>query len=134
MLGGHRLFQHAALLGALGVLELAFEIGDDAIGQFTGAPPIAAPLHLLQFGARLVELLLQLLRARQLLLLGLPFGGELGGFLLQLLQFLDELLQAVLRGRVVLLLQRLALDLQLHDAAVELVDLLRLRIDLHAQP
>ena len=33
-----------------------------------------------------------------------------------------------------LLLQRLALDLQLHDAAIEFVQLLGLGIDLHAQP
>ena len=49
----------------------------------------------------------------------------------QLLLDLDE---AVLRGLVLLKLQRLALDLQLHDAAVELVELLGLGIDLHPQP
>ena len=39
-----------------------------------------------------------------------------------------------LRGVVGLLLQRLALDLELDDAAVELVERLGLGIDLHAQP
>ena len=38
-----------------------------------------------------------------------------------------------LRRRVLLLLQRLALDLQLHDAAVDLVQLRRHRVDLGAQ-
>ena len=72
--------------------------------------------------------------ARQLLLFCLPFGGQLGRALLKLLQLLLELLQPVARSRIVLLLERLALDLQLHDAAVEFIDLLGLRIDLHPQP
>ena len=38
-----------------------------------------------------------------------------------------------MRGLVGLLLQRLALDLHLHDAAIELVELFGLRIDLHPQ-
>ena len=37
------------------------------------------------------------------------------------------------RRRVFLLAQRLALDLELHDAALELVELRRHRIDLHPQ-
>ena len=40
----------------------------------------------------------------------------------------------VLRGVVLLDLQRLALDLELHDAAVDLVQRLGLGIDLHPQP
>ncbi len=126
MLGGHRLFEHAAFFGALGLLQLAFQLRDHAVGQLAGPAPIAAALRLLQFGAGLFELFLQLLRVGELALLGLPLGGQLGRFLLQILQFFHELLQAVLRGRVVLFLQGLALDLQLDDAAVELVDLLRL--------
>ena len=45
-----------------------------------------------------------------------------------------EALEPVARGVVALLLERLALDLELDDAAVELVDLLGLRLCLHAQP
>ena len=69
-----------------GLGEPLFEIGDDAVGQLAGAGPVAAALRLLQFGARLVELLLELLRAGELPLLGLPLGGQLGRFLLQLVQ------------------------------------------------
>ena len=72
VLGGHRLFEHAALFRALGFLELAFELGDHAVGQFAGAAPIAAALRLVELGAGLVELLLELLRAGELVLLGLP--------------------------------------------------------------
>ena len=42
--------------------------------------------------------------------------------------------EALLRGLVLLLLQRLALDLELLDAPVDLVDLGRDRLDLHLQP
>ena len=44
-----------------------------------------------------------------------------------------DLLQALLRGLVLFLLQRLALDLELHDLAVDLVQRLRLGVDLGAQ-
>ena len=110
----------------LGFGEPLFEVGDDAVGQLAGPRPIAVALRLLEFGARLLELLLQLLRAGELLLLGLPLRGQVGRFLLELRELLLELLQPLLRGLVGLLLQRLALDLQLHDAAVELVDFLGL--------
>ncbi len=45
-----------------------------------------------------------------------------------------QLHQPVFRRGVVLALQRLPLDLELHDAAVEFVELFRLAVDLHAQP
>ena len=57
-----------------------------------------------------------------------------GGRLLEVGELALEPLQPVARGLVALLLQRLALDLQLDDAAVELVELLGLGIDLHAEP
>ncbi len=69
----------------------------------------------------------------QFLLFGLPLRGQFGRLLLELGEFLFEPLQALARGGVGFLLQRLALDLQLHDAAVELVQFLGLRIDRHAQ-
>jgi hypothetical protein len=45
-----------------------------------------------------------------------------------------EPLEPVLRGLVGLLLQRFTLDLELHDPAIELIELFRLGIDLHSQP
>ncbi len=45
-----------------------------------------------------------------------------------------ELDQPVARGVVVFLLQRLAFDLELDDAAIEFVERLGLGVDLHAQP
>ena len=119
---------------AFGLSDLAFEVRDDAVGQFAGAAPIAGTLHRVELGAGLVELFLQFLGAGELAFLGLPLGGQFGRLLFQLLQLLDQPAEPVLRGRVVFLLQRFALDLELHDAAVELVDFLGLRIDHHAQP
>ena len=57
-----------------------------------------------------------------------------GRFLFEVGQFLLEPLEAILRGVVRLDLQRFPLDLELHDAPVDLVELFRLGIDLHAQP
>ena len=54
--------------------------------------------------------------------------------LLKVGEFLLQPREPVLGGAVGFLLQRLALDLHLHDVAVERVQLLGLRIDLHAQP
>ena len=53
--------------------------------------------------------------------------------LLQIGQLLLQAREAAARGVVRLLAQRLALDLQLHDAAFDLVELHRQRVDLGAQ-
>src|SRR5579885_3443412 len=133
VLVGHRLVDHPVSLRPLGRLQLALEIGDDAVGQLARPAPIALALHDLELGAGVFELLLQLLRARQLVLLGAPLRRQLGRALFELGQLLDEPAEALARSLVLLLLQRLLLDLELDDAAVNLVDRLRLRIDLHPE-
>ena len=55
------------------------------------------------------------------------------GTLLQISQFFFQAGQALFRGLVFLFFQRFAFDLQLHDLAVDLVQRLRLGIDLRAQ-
>ena len=52
---------------------------------------------------------------------------------LQVGELLLELAEPLLRRLVAFLAQRLTLDLELHDAALELVELRRHRVDLHAQ-
>ena len=52
---------------------------------------------------------------------------------LEIGELLLELRQPLARRLVLLLAQRLALDLELHDAALDLVELGRHRVDLHAQ-
>ena len=59
--------------------------------------------------------------------------GEPAAFFLEVGQLLFEPFEALFRGAVLLLPQRLALDLELHDAAFELVELGRHRIDFHPQ-
>ena len=118
----------------LRTLQLALQLRDHAIHQLAGALQFAASLCDLQLGAGLVQLFLQLLAGRQAFLLALPLRGQVGALALQFGQLHLQLLQPVARGGIGLLLQRFALDLQLDDLAVQLVDFLRLGIDLHAQP
>jgi hypothetical protein len=61
--------------------------------------------------------------ARQRVLLSLRFASSFSSFSSRSCD-----------AAVLLLAQRLALDLELHDAAVDLVDLRRHRVDLHPQP
>src|SRR6185437_5733041 len=133
VLGGHRLVDHAMALGRLRRLELAFEVRNDAIGELARAAPITPALHLLELDARLIELLLELLRAGELILLGAPLRGELSEPLFGLRELALELLKPVARCLVAFLLERLAFDLELDEAAVELVDRLGFRFRRHAQ-
>ena len=87
-----------------------------------------------RFVAGGVELLLELVGGAELVLLGPPAGGQRRRFLLDLGELRLRARQAILGGRVGLLAQRLLLDLELDDAAIELVELFGLRIDLDAQP
>ena len=96
---------HADLLalgrGArLGLGETLFEIGDDRIGQFAGAAPIAVALRPLELGARLVEFLLEPAALGAARLRGAPRLLHRGLLLLGLGEFGFELLQPLLRGAV----------------------------------
>ena len=135
MIGGHRLVDEIAgfaLLLRFG--ELLLEIGDRAIGEFARFRVVALALRLGERVAGGVEVFLELLRDADLVLLGAPARGQRVGLLLKVGEFGLELLQAVLRGGVGFLFQRLLLDLELHDAAVEFVQVLGLGVDLHALP
>ncbi len=134
--GRHDLRDHLAFalaLGLLGFLDPLLEAGDHAIGELTRLCEVARPLCDLELAARRVELFLELLRALHTLLLGEPFGRERLGVLFQFGEVFLEPLEARLGGLVGLLLERLALDLQLHDAPVEFVERLGLAVDSHAQ-
>ncbi len=63
----------------------------------------------------------------------LPFGFQRGRFLLQLGEFSLQFLQPLLARRVLFLLQRLPLHLQLHDLALDHVDFRRHGIELDLQ-
>ena len=133
VVGGHRLVDEQLVALGLDLGELALEIGNDAIGEPAGFGVIALALRRDEIVAGGVELLLELVGGAELVLLGPPAGGQRRRFLLDLGEFGFELRQAILGGRVGLLAQRLLLDLELDDAAIELVELFGLRIDLDAQ-
>ena len=114
--------------------ELLLKLGDAAIGQLAGALVLAAALRIGEFDAKRIELGLELLRVGQLVLFRLPARREVGRLLFQRQQLAFELLQPLLRARIAFLLQRLLLDLQPHDLAVDRVELVGLGIDLHLQP
>ncbi len=112
--------------------QAALEVWDDAVLQLGHARQVALAPRRLEVGLGLLDLLLDLRGALDLGLFRLPDLLQIRVFLLQLGDIVLKLGQALLGGLVVLLLQRLALDLQLDQPAVETVQLFRLGIDLHA--
>ncbi len=77
VIGRHRLLDHRRLAVArFDRSQLLLQLGDDAIGQLAGAREVAAALRLLELDAALVELLLELLRVAELVLLALPAFGQ----------------------------------------------------------
>ena len=78
-------------------------------------------------------MLFQIAANFQLVTLCLPFGGHGVGLLQQVGQFFFQLFQTVFAGGIVLFLQRLGLDLQLQDLAIQLVEFFGLAIHLHPQ-
>ena len=123
-------------LGLLGVGELLLELGDRAVAQLGGALEVALARGDLELALGGGQALAQVADAGDLLLLGLPLGLHAGGALLQVGELALERLEA-LGGRLVVLLalERGLLDLELEDAALDLVDLLGdgVDLDLHAR-
>ena len=76
--------------------ELALEIRDHAIGQFARALILAPALRLNEFVSGSLELLLQLLRRAELILLGAPAHGQGVRLLLQAVEFAFELREPIL--------------------------------------
>ena len=132
----YRFFQHglvALMRCLLGFSQLIFQRRNNAIGQFTGAFQFTAPLHLFQLQPRRLKLFLDFLAAGQPVFFALPARRQTGDFFLQPGQFALQLDQPVGRGFVGFLFQRLALNFQLHNAPVKLVQFFRLAVNLHPQ-
>src|SRR5882724_8277576 len=133
------LAQHAAALLLVGEAllhldELLLQRGQGAEAQLGRLVQVATPLGVEHGLARRLDLLLHAAHAGDALLLRLPLRLEDVGLLLERGQLGVELAQALARAWIVRIARhRHALDLELHDPARDLVDLLRHRVDLHAQ-
>src|SRR4051794_27552073 len=105
----------------LGGTQPRLELRDLAVAQLGRALVVELALGALELAAGLVEALAQLPLALGLLLLALPLGAHAGGLLAQVGQLALDLLLALGGGLVVA--DGHALDLELLDAALDLVDL-----------
>ena len=138
VLGVDLLLEHLLLFLQLRQLRVArrqllLELRQRAVAQLRGLVQVALALGLLDLPLRPLELLLERADPGDRLLLVLPARPQGVDPLLEPGHLAGDLLEALARGGVLLLRQRGALDLQLHRAALQLVDLGRHRVDLDAQ-
>jgi hypothetical protein len=108
-------------------------VGKRSVLQLRGLAEVALAGHRVDLEARLLDLLLGLADLLDGLLLLLPVGLHAGRGLAQLRDLPLDLDQTLPRGLVGLLLERLALDLELDELPLHLVDLGGHRVDLDAQ-
>ena len=136
VLGVHLLLEHpVALLQLVEVrrciLDATLQLWDAPVTDLRGNVEVALALHL---RTQLLELLLERTDGRDRVLLPLPVLAHRGGLLLQCVELLEQGVQTLRRGRVLLLLQCEVLDLQLQNASLDNVDLGGERVDLDTQP
>jgi len=109
--------------GVLHFFEFALHVGEESVLDFAGAVQVASALGLFEFGAELLDSLGDFLGLADFLFFLEPLGAERGGLLLHLGEFALELFEALATGGVFFFFEGLALHLELHDLALELVDL-----------
>ena len=125
----------AAASADLGRLELLLELGDRPVLELGGAAEVGLALGALELDLGLIDLLAELGDGAPIVSFSRCHSACIaGGALLLLGQRPLELLATRDRAGVVVLAQRLELDLELHDVPVDLVDLGRLGVDLHPDP
>ena len=136
VVGADLLLEHrlAGLHRLLGRRQRALELGQPAVAQLGGPGEVAVPLGALGLEPDGLQLLLDPLDALDGGLVLLPAEGQLGELLAAVGEVLAQRGQALQGGLVVLLGQRHLLDLHPADGALDLVDLDRAAVDLHAQP
>ena len=96
VVGGHRLVDQHAVALALRLLKLLLEFGDRPISYPAGFRVVAFALRLGERVAGGVKILFQFGGLAELVLLGLPAGGQRVGLLLQFRKLAGELLEAIL--------------------------------------
>ena len=115
-------------------LELPLELDERAEPQLRRTLEVALALGAVERGAGLLDRLLAVADRLDQLLLVLPVRDHPRRPLPQVGEVALELVEALPRGRVGLLLQGGALDLELADSPLDLVDLDGHRVDLDPQP
>src|SRR5262249_21743452 len=101
------------------------------VGEFARSLILSLALRVRELDAQMIELSLKLLGVRELLFLALPPRREICRALFQGAQFFLEPFEPLLRARIAFFLERLLLDFELYDLAIDRIELLRLGIDLH---
>ena len=137
MVGHHRFvggFGRVRLVGgAFGGGEFLLDGRDFAVQDAAGLLEVAFTRGLVGFHALGVELGAQVADLVVAGLLRIPTGGQTAQLLASVGQLGLQLLEALLGRRVLGLLQLHLLHFQAGDLALQLVDLLGLRVELHAQ-
>ena len=113
--------------------QLLVQGGQGAVLEFGGLVEVVAALGLLDLQLHLLDLLLDGAELIDRALLLLPLGVEGALLFAQIGQLLLQPLQPVATGGIGFTAERELLHLQLQDAAIEFIDLLRLGGDLHLQ-
>ena len=122
----------AALGRGFGLGELLLEVRQVGVLQARGLFILIVALGLFDLGVQVVNVRLEGLDLLDAVLLGLPAGLLLVEAVLELGELLRELFEPVARELVVLFLEGHLLDLHLHDAAAQVVELRRHGVDLRA--
>ena len=112
----------------LGLLELLLKLGKRGVLELRGLGKIVGAFRLFDLMTGLLYLFLQLAHAVDGLLFLFPAGAQRGLRAAQVGKLVLELLQTLAGSVVGLAAQGLALDLKLHDLAVDLIELGRQRV------
>ena len=120
----------AALSRGFGLGELLLEVRQVGVLQARGLFVLIVALGLFDLGVQVVNVRLEGLDLLDAVFLGLPAGLLLVEAVLELGELLRELFEPVARELVVLFLEGHLLDLHLHDAAAQVVELRRHGVDL----
>src|SRR5687768_3483516 len=113
--------------------DFLFDARDFAVLDFGGAIQVTRTLDALELNAQLILLLFHRADRLQLLLLRLPLPFHGVELLARIRELRLNAVAALDRIPLLLTLESGALDIELHDAALYFIDLLRHRIDLDAQ-
>ncbi len=123
-----------ALLALLSVLQLLLQFRNLAVLQFRHPRQVLRAPRRVQFGPRPLQFLLDVRGALHGGFFGLPDFIEIGELALHFRDLLFQFFQALDRGLVGFLFQRLALDLLLDQLPLQAIQRFRLGIDFHADP